>query len=363
MRAFLLLAAIAAIAFAGVDVKLNFDAKANLTNAEADFAVRINNVAAIAFNVQKYVPIIPISVNVLAWSSANVTASANETAKASATVMVGLGVLPSTLNLPFAILAYGSGAAAVGVNPGDFLTDLIGGKVGAAFNGGLLAMSAISIQELTAENKEVDGKKPVLFTADKCDASKINTETDDVFGYACSFTKLDAQVTVTYITAKKAGILEYGRTPVSPRSLEMVIEVKNYKYADEKNHLRMLFGLLTASGAGSVEGEANFVHREGKEDLYAAVSKYAVVSGKRKEVKVEIQSSGLDEGTLDQYLLKIALGAKFDARVAHIDFPAGATDIVYDPAVGSGKDIYQAGASAVALSFLVALISVLVLLF
>jgi len=184
-------------------------------------------------------------------------------------------------------------------------------------------------------------------------------------GITCTYSPSGnkADVTITYVTSTKAGIMKYGYTPVSPRSLEMIIEVADFDLSSKKNHIRLSLGLLTASGAGSVEGNANIVHREGEDDLYAAASAYAVIDGKRKSVDVTVKSGADGLDSTSKLILNAALGGNIDAQIAYVDFPAGEDSFVYDPACGAGKDVYKAGASSVALSVLVALVCALLYLF
>jgi len=353
MRALFVVAAVAALALvASADLELKVDAKTNLTNADADFKFRFTNTLPLTLG----------AVNLFAWSSVSVDAQASEKAKADANALVSLGFLPGLVNSPFAVLVYGKGSAAVSVNINTFFTDLLAGKLEAAVSAGVVGMAALGMREVDKDGKDVGG---LVTLRGVCFGKTVTGDDGNITAYTADISPAGvSSVTVTYITSKRAGIIEYGRTPISPNTFEMVIEVKGFRLSDEKNHVRMYFGLLTASGKGGIEGETQMVHAEGM-DIYAGVSKYAVISGKRKEVSINMKAEaagvGLDDWTTSN--IKVAFGGKIDTKIATVDFPAGATDFVYDPAVGAGKDIYQAGASAVALSFLVALISVLVLLF
>jgi len=358
MRAYVVLAVLVAVALASSDVDVKLDAHANLTDAAANFAFRYTGNFPVPTGV----------LNLLAWTSVSVdAAAATQEAKASADAMVGIGFLPGTVNAPFSLLVYGNGTAAVDVNAATFAQGLIGGKLDAAFKGGVVAMAALGMQEFDPDNKPV-GKLVTLEAPvfSPC-IPKIKEDDDkNVYIYTCTYSPDDtsADVTTTYVTSKIAGILEYGQTPVSPRSFEMIIEVENFNLKDKKNHVRMFFGLLTASGAGSVEGNANVVHRgEGQDDLYVAASKYAVVDGDRVDVTVEVASGANTADAKTMAVLKAALGINIDAQIATVDFPAGATSFVYDPVVGAGAEVYQAGASTAVLSLLVLLVSVLIYLF
>jgi len=363
MRAFLVFAALVLAAFALESEEFDFQADVNLTNADADFKFRYSKAFTPDFGFAKF----------LLWSSGSVDVNvANSTAKSTADVMLGIGVQPTVATLPFTILAYGSGEGALGVDITSFARNLVPqvgkGTLDGNFQGGVIAMAALGMQEYTPDGKPVGDYFPFTLNIAKpvCGGDDLDGDDGNLTGSVCSWKPnllKSLKITSTYVTSKKAGILKYADTPVSPRSYEMIIEVEDFDLSDKENHVRMDIGLLTASAAGKLEGNANVVHREGKEDLYVAVSGRAVVDGESTEVDVSIKSGATGLSGFAEAALSVALGGNIDAQIAHVDFPAGAKNFVYDPAVGAGRDVYEAGASSVALSLLVALVCVLLYLF
>jgi hypothetical protein len=249
----------------------------------------------------------------------------------------------------------------------------------ANFAASVVGMAALHMQEVDANNKAVGDR---IYLRPKADfvSKKLGGDTESVTGLTCTFKAVkynalsvadetSAEVTLTYFTSKQAGILSYGDTPVSPRSFETVIEIKNFPLSDAKNHVRMDLGFLAVTAGLDVSGKATeVIHHEGYDDVYVAASTKAVVGNDKVDVKVEIAADGdADVGDIFKGILKAALGASFDTHIAHVDFPAGAKDFIYDPALGAGKTtVYEAAgdsAATAALSLLVLLISVLVYLF
>lgn len=359
MRTLFVLAAVAALAFAASgDVALGFVADANLTDASGNFKFRYTGDVHLD---------VPGVVDLLLWSSVSVdAATADAKAKASADVMLGAGALPTIATPAFAILASASGEAAISVDPVTFARNLFSASASldANFKGGVIGMAALSMQEVDADNKPVGKLIPLVASLlNPCIDQEINGDNGNLTGLYCTFKAGDAEVTTTFVTSKKAGILEYGHTPVSPRSYELIVEVKDFKLDNTKNHVRMDIGLLTASGAADVKGSASVVHREGHDDIYAVASNYAVVDKERVSVDVKVQSGSADMGDLAEGILKVALGGNVDAQIAQVHFPAGATNFIYDPAVGAGSNVYEAGAASLALSVFVALLCVFAYLF
>jgi len=202
-------------------------------------------------------------------------------------------------------------------------------------------MAALGMQEYDRSGKPVGDfinfKKAVGYDKVKADNGNLNGLS---FSYSPSGTS--AKVTFTYMTSLKAGIIEYGNTPVSPRSFELIVEVNDFPLSSPSNHVRLDIGVLTASGSSKLEGNSVVMHRQGQEDVYVAASNYAIVGGARTKVSVQMKKGEADTGDVSGKILKTALGGEFDTQIAHIDLPAGASSFVYDPALGSGKNIYAA---------------------
>ena len=343
MRTFIALALLAAVAFADASMNMSFVVGKNLTNAEGDFKFRFS----------KTLPLL----NVMGWVSTSVDASvADEKAKADADVILGAGLLSP----PIAMAAYAKGKAAVELDISNIVNGIVGGTLGANFQAGAVAVAVPLIQEINKSGEVVK-----FYIVDPgCKKGKEKTE-GDVTYFSCTGTVDNGpEFTVTYVTSKVAGIVNYGETPVSPRSFEMIVEGKNFVLADQENHLRAKVALITASGSGDVKGEAK-VRKVGNTEVYAAASSYVVVDGERVKVDVSVKSERYDEPTevTASAILRAAFGGSVDAQIASVDFPAGKTSFIYDPAVGAGTNIYKAGASTAVMSFLVVLVCALLALF
>jgi len=375
---------LAAVAIAASSIELNYIDGINFTDVENLFPYRFTSADALSSVVGK----------VFAWKSSSVDPEESTYAKKVAgNAMIGLGALPGSVNIPFAVLAYGTGKAAVDMNAITFAGILlsVSPTVDVAFEGGVIAMAALGMEEVDPQGNTVGETIPFrvpLFSDPSVE--EITGDDGNLNGYTCNFSPAGttAKVTVTYVASKKAGYLDYGHTPVSPRSFEMVIEVKDFPLTSSKNHVRMNVALLSANGAATLDGNAKVIPRfVDEDDLYIAVSNVTSTDDKLAEVQVDITASLADYGVVIDSILTAALGANYDSHVAKIDFPAGATNFVYDPALGVGSIIYNAaiaknvpvsssaspvpinppttasGASAAALSLVVALVSILFYLF
>jgi len=378
---------------------LDFIEGLNLTDAVKDYAYRFTDAVKTA----------PVVGSVLTWSSCSIDrTNTTYSRKITADIMIGLGALPGYVNVPISLFAYGFGLGAVDVDVLSFANILLSAKpkLNAAFEGGVVAMAALNMQEVDPDGNVVGDDIPLLLPAlsPACSEELTYGDSGNVSGLSCTYTPsgTTADVTVTYVTTKKAGVLKYGKTRVSPRSYEMIIEVEDFPLTDAKNHIRLNVGLLTSSATATVKGNALVVPRIGNTDeLYITLSNETTIDDKQVEVKINMDAAAPYLSGVAELIMKAALGEDNGAKIAHIDFPAGAKSFIYDPAIGAGKDVYSAGivldqgsqsahssaspassgkgpepspvpsnvyplssdASSVALSLLVALVSILICLF
>jgi len=343
MRSFVVFAVLAAASLAVSGLDLGFLNGLNFTDVVEKFPFRFTSCETIS----------PIIGKTLAWNSVSVDPETSSTAKkTTANAMIGLGALPGAVNVPFAVLAYAVGSAAVDMKVLSFANILLSAtpSLDATFEGGVVAMAALNMQEIDPEGNPVGKAIPLrvpLFSNPEIEETKGDDGNITALSITYSPAETTAKVTVTYVTSKKAGVLSYGNTPVSPRTYEMIIEVNDFPLTDVKNHVAMNVAMLSSKGAGSLRGNAKIVPHFGEDELYIAVSNETVVDGKRAEVSVTID---VDAASSEYFLaadavLKAALGKDFDADIAKVEFPAGATNFIYDPVIGVGSNIYDAAVS------------------
>jgi len=368
MRAVVVLAIVAAIAFAEVDMNLTFIPGENLTTA-FNFRWLKNSMTKTPKRIFPAERNITLPEYVYLWSSASVNVNLTPTSiSGDANAMVCFAFLPSAAVYPFANLAYAAGNTATRVDPRDFLTSIANMQTSSIFKGGAVAMAALSVEELDSDGVATGNKAD--FRSDTCVPREIND--GSIKGMTCTMTTetSPAEITITYITSSQAGILKYGETPVSPRSIEMIIEVDGFALTNRRNHARLNIALLTRNGVLTVEGNAIQIEKD-SEIVYSAVSNYAIIDGKVEEVKVSFSSQLLILDENSAATLNATLGVDYSYKIAHIDFPAGVQSFVYDPALGSGPVVYGTytprinfnSANTAVLSALVVLICSLLLLF
>jgi len=372
---FFVVAAVAvALALANEDVSLDLEANANLTDAAKSFSFRFTTAGktSVGFLIDQCNLFMPghcdFPKEIYTWWSTSIKAELASVASNDVDSMVALAFPPAENTFPFSIFAYAKGKAALSVTPVAYLTNLLTVNGTASFKGGAVAMAALTLMEVTPDGVP-NLKSVITLNSGECSPKELDGSSKATNGMSCVMNLKDSQsnhckVTVTYVTSKRAGILKYGQTPVSPRSIDMIIEVEGFHLSDPKNHARLSLGFATVSGELEEESHAEFIEKDG-ERIYVAASSHVVVDDKVADVNVKITSGSAPSGVEKAFkdIVGLALGTNFDLRIANVDFPEGVTDFVYDPACGAGSTIYAAGASTVALSLLVVLVCALLFLF
>ena len=328
---------------------LNFIEGRNLTNAKNDFKYRYTSKDRDSNS-----PLV-------GWASASVdrtTATGKELSEAD--MIMAFGVLPVNVP-PFALVVYGTGKDAVEQSLPTVMAGLAAGKLGAQFKESAVGVSVQRIEEIDARGNTV--KMHSLKYRSTTGGEGSNGKASYVL-HEGPLTS-GPTVAVSFITTVESGIITYGEAPVSPRSFEMVVEGKNFVLQAPENHLRAELVFFVGSGKDDVLDDAQVLRVNGT-DVYAAVASHVLVDGKRVDAPVSSRSSCPYNMPPDDLFVKI-LGAAFDhapsTRCVSVDFPVGATNFIYDPAVGAGTIVYKAAASTAVLSLLVVLVSALLALF
>jgi len=150
-------------------------------------------------------------------------------------------------------------------------------------------------------------------------------------------------ITITNVLSNVVGVLSYANAIVSPKSVETIIQINNWPYQSSSNNLVLILGLVTASGTAS--GNA-YLYGSGTTSVYFSVGASAVVNGVVSPVGFSGYSSAEYSGYV-AYIQNTTIFAQAQAKfqgsatvqLAQVSFPANASQITYDPDVGSGSQI------------------------
>jgi len=173
-------------------------------------------------------------------------------------------------------------------------------------------------------------------------------------------------IILTFLTSQSVGGVSMGGVvvPVTPRTLESVVQINGWSYATATNYLVLTFGVATGTSSASASGSATLIATgTGDKQVYVSFAGDAMVNGKNTGVVVVSGSSTIDAITENAYVKSSvtgAYGASVTAHLVNVTFAPGANSILYDPSTGSGE-VLKMGTNS-ASSFCVTLFLVLVAL-
>jgi len=149
---------------------------------------------------------------------------------------------------------------------------------------------------------------------------------------------------ISFIYSDVVGVLNViGTAVVTPKSLESVISIQNYPYADNGNSLRLNLGVGTAAGSVSVQGSVTHLSSgSGQTGTFLTLDHVASVNGASTPVSISAFTDGNGQADFGNSLLQAQINAKYGAgasfKFVSVTFPAGSANIVYDPSIGAGAN-------------------------
>jgi len=362
MRSFVVFALVAVACALAADSEFTFNGNFTSKNLE-EFKFRVSGAALVA----SPIPQLPLSG--LGWTSVAAQGSVlNHSAGVSADVIAALHIPGGDLVLlkypPMTFGTYVSGKASF--DPTYFFRAIMG-QATAEASLGLIGFMIPGVMEVDPEGKVVGG---ISFAQPWSALTKVTGTDEGLEVYRSAMVDTNKATITEYVALSEiAGYLKFGKTPVSPNSLEVILEINNYTYTNTKNHLELVFAsaVVTAQGKGKVE--ASISVNEITEDFstYVAVNTKATVDGKSASVEASIATEAdlqdaykIAEGIRDKIAAAFSIRGSVDIGYSKIRFPAGAKNIIFDPAIGAGKNVYNS-ASTVVLSVLAVLLAVFLL--
>jgi len=154
-------------------------------------------------------------------------------------------------------------------------------------------------------------------------------------------------VSFTLVVSSVVGLVSSGSTPinalVTPKSLEVILEIDGFPYTNVDNSARLTVGVATGSSellanvsSLPVVGNSYALSvGSGLSAVYVTFASQAHVDGNKEDVNISIEVAGsADVGGLSTELF--SLTSKVSCKLVNITFPAGSAKIIYDPATGTG---------------------------
>lgn len=176
-------------------------------------------------------------------------------------------------------------------------------------------------------------------------------------------------VEITFFLSQVRGMIDLANTTITPRMLESTVRISNYTYANANNNLRLK--VLAAHGDLKAVGTKYVQAGSGLEEIYIRLSGECQVVSDRHALFGEthdVTISGWTKATnlkrvinkthAKQYL-DIKYSSNWDIHMATVDFPAGVSNVIYDPTLGAGTTKAATGASSLLLPSLFLIFSAL----
>jgi hypothetical protein len=176
-------------------------------------------------------------------------------------------------------------------------------------------------------------------------------------------TNFGEKVSFVFFVSDTLGKVDLGNgfsAVVTPKTLESVVIINNWNYADPANSLSLIYGTVSGAiaEAGSVSVSGNILKSgSGSTQVYAAYANVANINGASKSVIVSHAAAAnvtaiVEDAGSNTILTAVYKGAGgVQAKITTVTFPAGSNSITYDPTIGSG-DYLQDDAKTIIFSVL-----------
>lgn len=154
-------------------------------------------------------------------------------------------------------------------------------------------------------------------------------------------------VGLTFIASSVAGILDQTLAVVGPKSFESILQVQNYPYASNQNSLSLLIGVGTGKATLSGSGRTIVNVNGTSQVFFSAAAKVTTENGNvAATVSVSANATSYIDDTYFLQQLSAKYGASASYNIVRVTFPAGASNIIYDPTVGAGQPMEDADTSS-----------------
>jgi hypothetical protein len=165
------------------------------------------------------------------------------------------------------------------------------------------------------------------------------------------------KITITYAVSAVVGVISPGNTVITPTSIESYVEISNYPYASSSNYLNLTIFVGYVSESAAVSGTTTLTtSSNGPDQIYVNFAGTATINGITRGVTVSGMADSYSTANLPGYFgSQLATHASLtaSARQVIVSFPAGASDIEYDPTIGFGAPAGSAGLSGGAIAGIV----------
>jgi hypothetical protein len=349
----LVLAALLAVAFAGSDntgtlsggITFNSGVNVSSSSTSANYREVISETGLLGMSFY-------ISIEVSEQTSGTVE-------EVEADALLDLVIPPFVMSMYF----YGSGSISGLTGASGFSGVVSGAAIATHYasidevNSAGVSIGTVDLASLTFGTPTV-GSSNYLYTS----VTVASATTSSGAAFSVKFASVVSSIT---------GFLSVGGALVSPKSIEVIIEMDDITYSAAGNHLRLTAYSVTASTEASVSGNVMVTGGSGPSQTFVKFSENAVVTvdGAVSNVAATVSLTANTDSTtqtISNAIVQALITANSSLVVNHyqaiVDFPAGASSISYDPAQGFDASLYS-GASTLAAPVALILLSAVFALF
>jgi len=272
--------------------------------------------------------------NVALARSVEVTKTGNNVEADVIVAAVTSGNGPFHFRFPGAFLGYWSANGSIsGYNNNNQLLD-----IDYSGSDSLIAHSYIGVVEKNANGTVVDGfqfDKLLWVITDSSASGDLKYVTYTTLGPS------GVKLAITFAISNHVGVLSLAGAIVTPKVIESIVEIKNYAYKDSKNTLTLV--MVGATGSGSASNNV-LITGSGSSKVYLRMNTTAIINNGNADVSIATSTAVVDDQGFN-LLLKKKFSQSLTIQWYNVTFPAGASDITYDPSVGSGEPATPAGST------------------
>lgn len=148
------------------------------------------------------------------------------------------------------------------------------------------------------------------------------------------------QINLTVIASNVFGTTNTGAT-LSPSSLETVVDISGYQYTNSQTNLNLTLHVATLSvdSVDSYTSTNTLIAGSGSSQVYSKFSKTVTVNGATTTVTISGITQTVSSNEIDNTYVQEQLTSQgnlhSDVRKIVIAFPVGASQISYDPSIGT----------------------------
>jgi hypothetical protein len=292
-------------------------------------------------------------VDLTAWSSsfwlgASYSSLEAEVKNGSSSASQDLIVGAISVNLgsnPFGFISYFQSAATWNISkttPSEFVN-----ATAVALSGGYVGSIYLSIEEVNPAGVVVASQnlRDALFPSPQAglfwNVSGGNS-TDANLKYV-TFTGVppagfgNFSVAIDYVASTVVGVLNQANAVIGPKVFESFFSIRNWPYHARTNSLVLVIGVGTGNFTLSTSGRS-IISVNASSQVYFSLSNLVSADGLTKSAEIAYTPSTPASITNQDFYsqLKSKYGKSATYTVATITFPPGATNIIYDPALGAG---------------------------